>query len=181
MALRKIVEQGEECLTKVCRPVEAFNRRLHDLLDDMAETLQNANGAGLAAPQVGVLRRACLVLDEKTEQYLELINPVIIQQSGEQTGLEGCLSVPGKWGIVTRPNHVRVRAQDRNGKWFEVEGEGLTARAFCHEIEHLDGHLYTEKVDRFLTDEELEELAEEDFLTEEELRDYLEAEEQEAE
>ena len=158
MALRKIVEQGEECLTKVCRPVEAFNRRLHDLLDDMAETLQNANGAGLAAPQVGVLRRACLVLDEKTEQYLELVNPVIIQQSGEQTGLEGCLSVPGKWGIVTRPNHVRVRAQDRDGKWFEVEGEGLTARAFCHEIEHLDGHMYYERAGRLFTEAEVDEM-----------------------
>ena len=105
-------------------PCGGVNRRLHDLLDDMAETLQNANGAGLAAPQVGVLRRACLVLDEKTEQYLELVNPVIIQQSGEQTGLEGCLSVPGKWGIVTRPNHVRVRAQDRDGKWLRSRERG---------------------------------------------------------
>lgn len=167
MALRKIVEVGDECLLKKCRPVTEFNRHLHLLLDDMAETLADANGAGLAAPQVGILRRVCLVLDEESEEYLELINPEIIAQSGEQTGLEGCLSVPGKWGIVTRPNHVRVRAQDRDGKWFEVEGEGLTARAFCHEIEHLDGHLYTEHIDH--------------FLTEEELRDYLEAEEQEAE
>ena len=166
MALRRIVEQGDECLEKVCRPVKDFNRRLHILLDDMAETLREANGAGLAAPQVGVLRRVCIVMDEN-EEIIELINPVIVSQEGEQTGLEGCLSVPGKWGIVTRPNHVRVRAQDRNGKWFEVEGEGLTARAFCHEIEHLDGHLYTEHIDH--------------FLTEEELRDYLEAEEQEAE
>lgn len=160
MALRKIVEQGEECLTKVCRPVTDFNSRLHQLLDDMAETLAEAGGAGLAAPQVGVLRRACLVLDEDTEEYLELINPEIIAQSGEQTGLEGCLSVPGKWGIVTRPNVVRVRAQDREGNWFEAEGEGLTARCFCHEIEHLDGHMYTEHIDRFLTDEELKEYLE---------------------
>ena len=167
MALRKIVEQGEECLTKVCRPVEAFNRRLHDLLDDMAETLQNANGAGLAAPQVGVLRRACLVLDEKTEQYLELVNPVITATEGEQNGAEGCLSYPGEFGLVKRPMKVTVRAQDRDGNWFEKTGEGLCARAFCHEIEHLDGHLYTEHIDH--------------FLTEEELRDYLEAEEQEAE
>lgn len=165
MALRKIIEQGDECLTKVCRPVEAFNRRLHTLLDDMTETLQEANGAGLAAPQVGILRRVCLVLDEEQETYLELINPEIVETSGEQTGLEGCLSVPGKWGIVTRPNKVRVRAQDRFGDWFEAEGEGLTARAFCHEIEHLDGHLYTEHIDR--------------FLTEEELREYLEKEERE--
>ena len=158
MALRKIVEQGEDCLTKVCRPVTAFNSRLHQLLDDMSE----ANGAGLAAPQVGVLRRVCLVLDEDAEEFLELVNPEILSQSGEQTGLEGCLSVPGKWGIVTRPNVVRVRAQDRYGDWFEAEGEGLTARAFCHEIEHLDGHMYTEHIDRFLTEEELEAYLEEE-------------------
>ena len=162
MALRKIVEQGEDCLTKVCRPVTAFNSRLHQLLDDMAETLSEANGAGLAAPQGGVLRRVCLVLDEDAEEFLELVNPEILSQRGEQTGLEGCLSVPGKWGIVTRPNVVRVRAQDRYGDWFEAEGEGLTARAFCHEIEHLDGHMYTEHIDRFLTEEELETYLEEE-------------------
>ena len=167
MALRKIVEQGDECLTKVCRPVTEFNSRLHELLDDMVETLADANGAGLAAPPVGVLRRVCIVMDEDSEEYIELINPEIVAQSGEQTGLEGCLSVPGKWGIVTRPNVVRVRAQDRDGQWFEVEGEELTARAFCHEIEHLDGHLYTEHIDH--------------FLSEEELRAYLEAEEEEGE
>ena len=167
MALRKIVEQGDECLTKVCRPVTEFNSRLHELLDDMVETLADANGAGLAAPQVGVLRRVCIVMDEDSGEYIELINPEIVAQSGEQTGLEGCLSVPGKWGIVTRPDHVRVRAQDRDGQWFEVEGEELTARAFCHEIEHLDGHLYTEHIDH--------------FLSEEELRAYLEAEEEEGE
>ena len=164
MALRKIVEQGDDCLTKVCRPVTAFNKRLHDLLDDMTETLADANGAGLAAPQVGVLRRLCIVMDEESGEYLELINPEIVAQSGEQTGLEGCLSVPGKWGIVTRPDHVRVRAQDRDGNWFEVEGDDMTARCFCHEIEHLDGHLYTEHIDHFLSDEEL--------------RAYLEAEEE---
>ena len=167
MALRKIVEQGDPCLNKVCRPVTQFNKRLHELLDDMAETLAEANGAGLAAPQVGILRRVCLVMDEETEEYIELINPEIVAVKGEQTGLEGCLSVPGKWGIVTRPNVVRVRAQDRDGQWFEVEGEELTARAFCHEIEHLDGHLYTEHIDH--------------FLSEEELRAYLEAEEEEGE
>ena len=156
MALRKIVEVGDECLLKKCRPVTEFNRHLHLLLDDMAETLADANGAGLAAPQVGVLRRVCLVLDEDSEEYIELINPEIIAESGTQTGLEGCLSLPGKWGIVTRPNVVRVRAQDRNGDWFEAEGEGLTARAFCHEIEHLDGHLFSEHIDHFLSDEELE-------------------------
>ena len=157
MALRKIVEQGDECLTKVCRPVTKFDRRLHDLLDDMAETLADANGAGLAAPQVGILRRVCLVLDEEAEEYLELINPEIIAQSGEQTGLEGCLSVPGKFGMVTRPYTVRVRAQDRDGAFFEVEDEALTARCFCHEIEHLDGHLFVERTDHLLTEEELEE------------------------
>lgn len=155
MALRKIVEQGEGCLLKVCRPVTDFNRRLHELLDDMTETLTEANGAGLAAPQVGVLRRVCIVLDEESGEYLELVNPKIIAQRGEQTGLEGCLSVPGKWGIVTRPEVVRVRAQDRDGNWFEAEGEGLSARAFCHEIEHLDGHLFVEHIDHFLSDEEL--------------------------
>ena len=127
------------------------------LMDDLLDTLSEAGGAGLAAPQVGVLRRACVVMDDDTEEYIELINPSIIAQSGEQTGPEGCLSVPGKWGLVTRPNYVRVRAQDRDGKWFEVEGEGLTARCYCHELEHLDGHLYTEHIDRFLTDEEVEE------------------------
>lgn len=157
MALRKIVVQGEDCLNKVCRPVTEFNRRLHLLMDDLLDTLSEAGGAGLAAPQVGVLRRACVVMDDDTEEYIELINPSIIAQSGEQTGPEGCLSVPGKWGLVTRPNYVRVRAQDRDGKWFEVEGEGLTARCYCHELEHLDGHLYTELIDRFLTDEEVEE------------------------
>ena len=156
MALRKIVEQGDEVLNKVCRPVTEFNKRLHDLLDVMLETLEEANGAGLAAPQVGVLRRVCLVIDEDSEEYIELINPEIIATDGEQTGLEGCLSVPGKWGMVTRPDYVRVRAQDRDGDWFEVEGEGLTARCFCHEIEHLDGHLYVEHIDHFLTEEELQ-------------------------
>ena len=110
---------------------------------------------GLAAPQVGVLRRVCVVLDEE-EQLIELVNPEIIRTEGEQTGLEGCLSVPGKYGEVTRPEIVRVRAQDRNGDWFEVEDEGLTARCFCHEIEHLDGHLFVEHTDHLLTEEELE-------------------------
>jgi peptide deformylase len=156
MALRNIVLQGDECLNKVCRPVTEFNPRLHQLLDDMRETLIEANGAGLAAPQVGVLRRVCLVLDEENDDFVELINPEIIDQQGEQTGLEGCLSIPGKYAIVTRPNRVRVRAQDRNGKTFEMEREGLTARAFCHETEHLDGHLFVEHTDHILTDEELQ-------------------------
>ena len=157
MALRTIVLEGDSCLTKVCRPVTAFNGRLHQLLDDMAETLADANGAGLAAPQVGILRRVCLVLDEATESYLELITPEIIRTEGKQSGLEGCLSVPGKFAVVERPNIVRVRAQDRDGNWFEAEAQGLTARAFCHEIEHLDGHLFVERVDHFLTEDEIEE------------------------
>ncbi len=162
MALRKIVLQGDECLEKVCRPVTEYNQRLHDLLDDMRETLIEANGAGLAAPQVGVLRRICLVLDEQDDSFVELINPEIVETSGEQTGLEGCLSIPGKYAIVTRPNRVRIRAFDRNGVPFEMEREGLTARAFCHETEHLDGHLFIEHADRFLTDEELQAYVEEE-------------------
>ena len=162
MALRKIVVQGEDCLNKTCRPVTDFNRRLHILMDDLVETLAEAGGAGLAAPQVGILRRACVVMDEETEGYIELVNPEIVARSGEQTGPEGCLSVPGKWGLVTRPSYVRVKAQDRDGRWFEIEGEGLMARCFCHEIEHLDGHLYVEHIDHFLTEEEVEAFYEEE-------------------
>lgn len=164
MALRTILTEGNPTLYKVSRPVTEFDGRLHTLLDDMAETLAEANGVGLAAPQVGILRRVVLV--DTGEGILELINPEILEQSGEQVGLEGCLSVPGKYGIVTRPDHVKVRAQDREGLWYEAEGEGLTARAFCHELEHLDGHLYTEKVERFLTPEELEAMYQEDEETE---------------
>ena len=131
-----------------------FDERLHELLDDMKETLLQANGVGLAAPQVGILRRAVVVMNDE-EEILELINPEIIDAEGEQTGPEGCLSIPGKTGMVTRPEFVRVRAQDRDGNWFEAEGYDLTARCFCHELEHLDGHLYTEHIDHFLSDEEL--------------------------
>ena len=156
MALRKIVLQGDECLTKVCRPVTDFNGRLHTLLDDMTDTLLDSGGVGLAAPQVGILRRVCVALNEDDE-VIELVNPEIIFTDGEQTGLEGCLSVPGKYGVVTRPEVVRVRAQDRNGDFFEVEDSDLTARCFCHEIEHLDGHLFIEHTDRLMTEEELQE------------------------
>lgn len=156
MAIRKIVIQGDEVLTKNSRVVTDFNARLHQLLDDMKDTLAEAGGVGLAAPQVGVLRRAVIVVNDDDEM-MELVNPEIIYTEGEQTGPEGCLSVPGKFGMVTRPYLVRVRAQDRFGNWFEVEGEELTGRCFCHELEHLDGHLYTEHIDRFLTEEELEE------------------------
>ena len=160
MALRTILLEGNPTLNKVSRPVAVFDEKLHVLLDDMTQTLKQANGAGLAAPPVGSLRRVVVV--DTGEEVLELINPEIVQTSGEQVGLEGCLSVPGKYGIVTRPNIVKVRAQDREGFWYEAEGEGLVARAFCHELEHLDGHLYTEKVERFLTQEELEAMYQED-------------------
>jgi len=162
MALRKIVTVGDSVLNKPCRDVTKFDRRLHILLDDMAETLDDAQGAGLAAPQVGVLRRVVLVDVGDENGYLELINPEILETSGEQTGLEGCLSVPGKWGIVTRPAFVKVRAQDRFGEWFEAEGEEIVARCFCHEIAHLNGQLYTDVAEKMLTPEELEELLSED-------------------
>lgn len=160
MALRNILTNGDETLNKQCRPVTEFNTRLHMLLDDMAETLKQAGGVGLAAPQVGVLRQAVIVMETNVpegeeEKLIELINPEIIAQDGEQTGAEGCLSVPGEYGIVTRPMNVTVRAQNRFGKTFEVSGTGLTARCFCHEIDHLSGHLFLEKCERMLTDEEL--------------------------
>lgn len=144
MALRKIMTEKDPALHKVCRPVTEFNDRLHRLLDDMTETLRQANGVGLAAPQVGILRRA-VVVETGEENMLELVNPRILEQSGEQDGAEGCLSVPGKWGMVKRPNYVKLQAQDRFGNWFEVEAEALIARCFCHELDHLDGHLYTER------------------------------------
>ena len=156
MATRMILKNGDPQLRKHCHEVKDFNPRLHMLLDDMRQTLAESNGVGLAAPQVGILRRVCIVEDEQGE-LIELINPEIIKTEGEQTGLEGCLSVPGKYGIVTRPMIVRVRAQDRYGATFEVEDEELTARCFCHEIEHLDGHLFVEHTDHLMTEEELEE------------------------
>ena len=154
MGLRKILTDKDPALHKVCRPVEKFDGRLHKLLDDMKETLIDANGVGLAAPQVGILRRVVLV--DTGDEVLELINPSLLETSGEQVGAEGCLSVPGKYGLVKRPNYAKVRAQDRNGNWFEAEGEELIARCFCHELDHLDGIVYTEVMERFLTEEELE-------------------------
>ena len=166
MALRKIALEGEACLSKVCRPVTDFNSRLHTLLDDLADTLADSGGVGLAAPQVGVLRRVCVVLDEE-DQLIELVNPEIIYTEGEQTGLEGCLSLPGKYGIVTRPEHVVVRAQDRNGDWYEYEGDEILARCFLHEIDHLDGHMYTEIAEKMLTPEELAALEQQEADNEE--------------
>ena len=153
MGLRKILTDKEPALHKVCRPVEKFDWRLHKLLKDMTDTLIDSNGVGLAAPQVGILRRVVLV--DTGEEILELINPELIETDGEQTGAEGCLSVPGKYGLVTRPYYAKVRAQDRNGDWFEAEGEELIGRCFCHELDHLDGVLYTQVMERFLTEEEL--------------------------
>ena len=153
MGLRKILTDAEPALHKVCRPVENFDWRLHKLLKDMKDTLIDSNGVGLAAPQVGILRRVVLV--DTGEEILELINPTLIETDGEQTGAEGCLSVPGKYGLVTRPYYAKVRAQDRDGNWFEAEGEELIARCFCHELDHLDGIIYTQVMERFLTDEEL--------------------------
>lgn len=161
MALRNILKEGDETLTKRCRPVTDFNARLHELLDDMAETMTEAQGVGLAAPQVGILRRAVIVLetnvDEGEDDYIiELINPGIVESEGEQDGPEGCLSVPGVYGMVKRPERVVVRAQDRNGEYFEVEGYGLTARAFCHEIAHLEGQLFLEVSEHIMTEDELD-------------------------
>lgn len=154
MGLRKILTDKDPALHKVCKPVENFDRKLHKLLDDMRETLIDSNGVGLAAPQVGILRRVVLV--DVGEEILELINPELLETDGEQVGPEGCLSVPGKYGLVKRPYWAKVRAQDRNGDWYEAEGEELIARCFCHELDHLDGIVYTEVMDRFLTEEELE-------------------------
>ena len=159
MGLRKILTDKEPALHKVCKPVEKFDWRLHKLLNDMADPMEDANGVGLAAPQVGILRRVVVV--DTGDGILELVNPTIIETDGEQEGPEGCLSVPGKYGLVKRPYYAKVRAQDRNGEWFEAEGEELIARCFCHELDHLDGIVYTEVMDRFLTDEELRELASE--------------------
>lgn len=161
MATRNILTKEEPTLYKISRPVKSFDARLHQLLDDMAETLLKSGGVGLAAPQVGVLRRAVLVIETNVpegedEKLIELINPEIIESSGEQRGAEGCLSFPDEYGIVTRPMEVTVKAQDRNGNEFTVSGSGLTARCFCHEIDHLDGVVFTSVCERMLTEEELE-------------------------
>lgn len=161
MATRNILTKEEPLLYKKSRPVKSFDARLHQLLDDMAETLLTSGGVGLAAPQVGVLRRAVLVIETNVpegeeEKLFELINPEIIESSGEQYGAEGCLSFPEEYGLVRRPMDVTVRAQDRNGEYITVSGTGLTARCFCHEIDHLDGIVFTSLCERMLTQEELE-------------------------
>ncbi|NBI66904.1 peptide deformylase [Pseudoflavonifractor sp. 60] len=157
MAIRTILTQGDPTLHKVCHAVTRFDSKLADLLDDLKETLEDAGGVGLAAPQVGILRRAVIVVpDPEKDEMIELVNPEIVAQQGEQDGLEGCLSIPGMWGYVKRPNWVKIRAQDRYGNWFETEGAELAARCFCHELEHLEGHMYDEHVDRLYTAEEVD-------------------------
>lgn len=160
MAIRNIVKDGDPILKKKCRPVEKFDKKLAILLDDMAETMHQANGVGLAAPQVGMLRRVVVI--DVGEGVIELVNPKIVAYSGEQEGVEGCLSFPGEWGLAKRPNYVKVRAQDRNGEEFEIDGEELLARAFCHEIDHLNGVVFKDVADRMLTPAEIEEMEKKD-------------------
>ena len=156
--IRKILQKDDPVLHKVCHPVTKFDGKLADLLEDLTATLAQANGLGLAAPQIGILSRVCVVMDQD-ETYLELVNPQIVEQEGEQEGFEGCLSLSGMYGIVKRPMKVKVQAQDRHGNPVEYEREGITARCFCHEIEHLDGHMYYEKAEgRLLTEEEVDEI-----------------------
>ena len=157
MAKLKIVKVGDETLAKVCRPVDKITPRVLQLLDDMIDTMHDAGGVGLAAPQVGVLRRI-VVIEVEEGKIIELINPKIIAFAGEQEGLEGCLSLPGQWGIVKRPMHVTVRAMNRNGETVDYTGSELLARCFCHELDHLDGKLYPSVAERMLTPEEIEEL-----------------------
>ena len=154
MGLRKILTDKDPALHKVCKKVENFDSKLFKLLDDMRDTLIESHGVGLAAPQVGILRRVVLV--DVGDEIIELVNPSLLETDGEQVGPEGCLSVPGRYGLVKRPYWAKVRAQDRYGDWYEAEGEELIARCFCHELDHLDGIIYTEVMERFLTDEELE-------------------------
>lgn len=150
MAIRNIRTMGDECLQKVCKPVKENNEKLQILIDDMLDTMYEADGVGLAAPQVGIIKRLCVI--DVGEGPIVMINPEILETSGEQTGSEGCLSVPGKFGIVTRPNYVKAKALDRDFNEFEVEGEELLARAILHEVAHLDGQLYVEVTEGELMD-----------------------------
>ena len=157
MGIRKIVTLGDDTLRKHCKPQEKFDRRLATLLTDMADTMYKAEGVGLAGPQVGILRRVAVVdVSEDHSGLLELVNPEIIEREGTQTGREGCLSVPGRQAVVTRPMRVKARYQNRKGEWMEIETEGFEARAICHELDHLDGTLYIDVMDRELTEEEIE-------------------------
>ena len=154
MAIRNIRKLGDDILRKKCRNVEKIDDRILTLLDDMADTMNEANGVGLAAPQVGILKRVVVI--DVGDGLIELINPVIIDKTGSATELEGCLSVPGKWGTVTRPQKVTVRALDRNGNEFEITGDGMLAKAFCHEIDHLDGIVFVDKVKEYIDPEDLQ-------------------------
>lgn len=163
MATRTIRVMGDEILTKTCKEVKQITPRIKQLIEDMLETMYESGGVGLAAPQVGVLRRI-VVIDVGNEEPdpIIMVNPVILESSGEQTDEEGCLSLPGKCGKVTRPNYVKARAFDENMNEYEIEGEGLLARCICHELDHLDGHMYVEKVEGEIHDVEMEEETEEE-------------------
>lgn len=156
MAIRNIVKEGDPILNKKCHKVEKFDEKLSILIDDMAETLALSGGVGLAAPQVGILRRVVVI--DVGQGIIELVNPVITESSGMQEALEGCLSCPNQWGITRRPKNVTVKAQNRSGEEFTISGEDLLAQAFCHELDHLDGILFKEKVLRMLTPEEVADL-----------------------
>lgn len=156
MALRNVIKLGDDTLRKKCRPVTDFDEKLGSLLDDMKQTLKKEKGVGLAAPQVGILKRAIVVDDG--EKYVELVNPVVVKESGIQEDVEGCLSIPGKYGITKRPRKVTVKAFDRSGKEFTVSGVDLLARCYCHEIDHLNGILFIDKVIRMLTPDELKKI-----------------------
>lgn len=159
MAIRQIVKEGDSVLAKKCREVVKFDDRLAQLIDDMIETLHESGGVGLAAPQVGVIRRVVVIdVSQEQNQVIELVNPVIIETDGEQESVEGCLSCPDEWGITVRPNYVKVKAYDRHGNEFMVDGEELLAKAFCHELDHLDGVLFKQVAKRMLTKAECEEM-----------------------
>ena len=160
MAVRPIIYDPDPILYKKCHPVTKFDKKLGNILTDMTQTMIHANGVGLAGPQIGYMRRVCVVLDSlDNDKIIEMVNPEVVATEGEQTGSEGCLSFPNKFGMVTRPRIVTVRAQDRNGEWFTVQSHDLTARAFLHEIDHLDGHVFTEKVTEYINmDEEEDEV-----------------------
>ena len=158
--IKKILQKEDPALHKVCHPVTKFDIKLESLLNDLTDTLKKSGGLGLAGPQIGILRRVCIVMDDD-EQYLELVNPEIISEEGEQEGFEGCLSLAGMFGIVKRPMKVTVRAFNRKGEPVEYTREGITARCFCHEIEHLDGHMYYEHTDRLFTEQEVDQMIEE--------------------
>ena len=159
--IKQILQKEDPALHKVCHPITRFDGKLAALLSDLTDTLKDAGGLGLAAPQIGILRRVCVVMDDD-ESFLELVNPEIVSQEGEQEGFEGCLSLAGMYGVVKRPMKVKIKAQDRTGAAVEYEREGVTARCFCHEIEHLDGILYRKRAYHMLTQEELQAMAEEE-------------------